>query len=203
MHTLRIIAFHPERLREMILGNERKTVASLTTFALIVYLLFLLSIYASSSIIPDHMLVLFIGVFVPFSIFFAPFIIVYGPLIMVVFGLIFSRFVSTQQISFKQTFFMVCYVMLFWTLFFNAPTIILLIDYQSALLQGSAYIISIGLIILSAVHIVWFFNRSHNNSRLKVFGALVGSVVISYALLFGFFFSIMLALLALSPPLVV
>ena len=52
MNTLKIIAFHPERLREMILGNERKAVASLTTFGLIVYLLLILSNYAFFLLIP-------------------------------------------------------------------------------------------------------------------------------------------------------
>ena len=259
MNTLNI-AFYPELLREMILGNKRKTVASLTTFGLIVYLLFLLSIYASSLMIPISSIdvVPYLdtsereefhkrfaisedeasgGKWIEYFLLFpdpriqrikriagttnaqgvGQFLINEGnkklgrsllnarddrqknkgmedavnaffyPLIMVVSWLIFSLFVNSPQISFKQTFYMVCYVMLFWELFFNAHTFIQLFNNESALSQWFDNSIAIGLNILYIVHIVWFFNRSHDYSYLKVFGALIASVVTFVALLLGIF----------------
>ena len=186
MNTLKIIAFHPERLREMILGNERKAVASLTTFGLIVYLLFLLCVYASSSMVLAHIFVLFYGTAYALE--------------MVVFGLMFSRFVSTQQILFKQTFYMVCYVMLLWHLFFIVFFIVYFIADEFALLRSLAEFIIIGFSILSIVHLFWFFKRSHDISYLKIFVALIASSFYFFVLLLGLFFLIILVLPVLFPP---
>ena len=272
MNTLKIIAFHPERLREMILGNERKNISSLLFFSIAIYLLTLALMSASFSMIPVRCIdaVAFLETskkekfFKRFGIseeestggkwaeYFLPYpdpriqkiksiagttsaqgvgqflidegnelgryllnavdkiqtmydmttilVVFFIPFVAVVSGLFFSLFVSSPSISFKQTFYLYCYVTFFWFLLFDAPIVIQLIDYESALVQWFANFATIGLIILSTVHFVWFFNRSHDNSRLKVFGALVGSAVISYALLFGFFFLIMVVYYALFPP---
>ena len=201
MNTLKIIAFHPERLREMILGNERKTVASLTTLTLIIFLLILLFTYAIASEIPISSSSASVEVYFPLimMVFFL-ILFLFGTIPMtVVYWLVFSLFVTSPQISFKETFYMVCYVMLFWTLsiivsiFISLlPTVILPIDNEPALSQWFADFTAIGLIILSTVHIVWFFNRSHDCSYLKAFVALfvaeIVSVFIYFPLLLGFFF---------------